>query len=73
MNQPIVKPIKTDQSRVAQIAQANVAMLATMHAALLEITRCQASLDGGVAMRYIAEKSLVAVQEIADSLEVQND
>lgn len=61
-----------DIDRLKNITTNNVEMLMTMHAGLSEIAKCEVSLDGGTAMRYIAEKSLERVQEIAAKMEVVN-
>ena len=65
MNQPIVHP---DIQRVVQVTKTNVELIVTMHETLQAITTCQT----GLTMRYLADKCLTRVEEIAQTLEVQN-
>lgn len=62
-----------DIERFRRMQEKSIDMLFVMHAALSEIARSEVSLDGGVAMRYIAEQSILRVREITATLEVKND
>lgn len=59
-----------DVEHCKNVTEKNVEMLITMHTGLTEIAKVPASLDGGVAMRYIAEQTIERVQEIAAKMEV---
>jgi len=55
------------------ISVANTAMLTVMHGALTRITEAELSLNGGIAVKAIAEDALIAVHTIAAALrEVPN-
>lgn len=51
--------------RISILLETNILMLTIMHAALMEIVQLTPSLDGGVAMRAIAEDAIAQVQAVA--------
>jgi hypothetical protein len=54
-----------DVERVREIQQASLEIMTTMHRGLSEICKAEVSLDGGIAMKAIAEQTLLEVSFLA--------
>lgn len=63
-----IKQVDEAERRVQAVTDANVEMLGLMYEALHEIARSEVSLDGGIAIKRIAEETLLGIHLIVRSI-----